>query len=218
MNRWYGALIVLLALCVTPIWAVLVMPIFSAPLRAAGESLNASDPLQPADLIFVMNGRIGLRAHHAVRLYNRGIAPKIVISATDDVRVSTGWRPGESSADAMAFEIHRSGVPESAIEIIPGGVSSTLDEARALRRYLEMNPASRVVVATTDYHTARAGWVIRKELKGLPVEVVVAGVPDNFGLRANNWWKSAGGMRTYLSEWVKWLGTAILLLATPREG
>ncbi len=187
------------------------MPVLNAPLRGLGRHLTADDPPQSADFIFLLNGKVSVRGAHGADLYRRGYAPRILIART--VREESAVIEGATFSPAV-FLFRRlvlEGVPESAIEIIPGQAESTLDEARALREYLQANPTNRVLVATTDYHAARAGWVMRKTLEGLPVEVIVVGSPDNNGIGPENWWRTRLGRRTYWTEQWKWIATRLLL-------
>jgi len=207
-----GILVLLgIVLLTSPVWMSLLRPFLHASLQATGRAVASDDSIQPADFIFVLNGRVMVRAHHAAELYLRGLAPQIVIARTAELR--PGRRnPGlRSVAEVIAEEMVIAGVDPDAIVILDGRVDSTVDEARVLRRYLEAHPAERVIVATTAYHTGRAGWVIRRELRGLTVEVMMAGA-EEFGVGPDNWWRSAGGRRTYVGELAKWFATVFLFL------
>jgi uncharacterized SAM-binding protein YcdF (DUF218 family) len=212
-RRRVGAILVLLTVLTAPLWGRLFITALNSPLRSLGSHLTADDRPQSADYIVVLNGKLSIRGEHGANLYRKGYAPRVLIARTareeSTLVANRSWSP----AVVLARRLAREGVAESAIEIIPGEVESTIDEARALRRYLESSPADRVLVATTDYHVARARWVIRKVLEGLPVQVIVVGSPDNNGVGPENWWKSGIGRRTYGAELLKWFASILQLTA-----
>jgi uncharacterized SAM-binding protein YcdF (DUF218 family) len=100
------------------------------------------------------------------------------------------------------------GVPDSAITAIPfaGGVTSTQDEGRALKAYLEQHPARRIIVVTTVHHTRRARWTLQRELAGIKVDLQMAPAPDE-RFNASNWWQSEEGFVNYVNEYLRLLHT-----------
>ena len=168
------------------------------------------DRLARADFIYVLNGRIAVRGGHAVLVYAQGLAPRIVLSVTNEM-VPRNGRPPITVSDSMARYIVARGVPDSAVEIIPfpGGVIHTRDEGRALRSYLERAPARRVIVVTADYHTGRARRTLRQELRGLDIELLMAAAPARDGTTPATWWRTAEGIDRYISELVQQVGAII---------
>src|SRR5437879_13540675 len=77
-------------------------------LEALGRSLIAEDTLHPADAILVLGGesREGDRVRHAVKLFQRGLAPVLVLSGTP-----MGFRTHE--VDVMRRPAEFLGVPPS---------------------------------------------------------------------------------------------------------
>lgn len=165
------------------------------------------DELEPADFVFVLNGRISTRADEAARLYDAGLAPAIRLAHTREM----ARRPDRPLSERIAGEIVERGVPDSVVKVIPfeGGVLDTRDEARALRNHLERHPAERVIVVTTDHHTGRARRTIRQELRGLRVQIRMAPSPGGRGVTPENWWSTEEGRRVYGTELLKHLGTLV---------
>jgi uncharacterized SAM-binding protein YcdF (DUF218 family) len=189
-----GGFILLLAL-----WSVWALP----------ERLVVDDPLESADFIYVLNGKITVRSRHAAFVYGEGTAPLVLIPLDTDGEKASGV-PGWPSMTALIVRgMEEHGVPRQAIHLVPfpDGVTNTRDEARALRHYLETRPAQRIVVVTTDYHTARARLVLRQELGHLrrPPEIRMSAAPDPAVGAPRDWWRTAAGRRSYLSELVKLL-------------
>ena len=81
-------------------------------------------------------------------------------------------------------------------------MTSTFDEAAALRIYIESHEIKSVILLTSLFHTRRARWVFEKELNGLPVRLEVAGAP-HIGFNAGNWWTSEDGLIYVNNETIK---------------
>jgi len=172
-------------------------------LTGAAGFLVVDDPLQPADLIFVLNGDYNTRPFRAGELYQQGLAPVIVIAQAEST-------PAEklglvrNDTDISVEVLEKLGVPPGKIVVlpVPGGVTSTFDEAIALRQYLEANDLHSLILVTSAFHTRRARWVVEKELAGLPVRLSVAAAPYE-GFDETNWWKSENGLITLNNEYIK---------------
>ncbi len=123
----------------------------------------------PADVLVVLGARVlpggvpsgALRARteHAVALYHRGVAPRLVFSG------GVGVNP-PSEARAMLALATRMGVPAEAC-VLEEGSHSTDDNARLTAEVLRGLGARRVVVVSDPYHLLRArnyfrlyGWEV----------------------------------------------------------
>lgn len=173
--------------------------------------VEVHEPPLRSDLIFLLGGdaRMAGRAQHAASLYHRGFAPRVVVARSEDPPAALlGLYPND--ADVNVGILREAGVPDSAILMItaPGGATSTVDEGRLLRWYFRRHPAERVLLVTTEYHTRRARWAIRRGLDGLPVEIRVSGARDP-RFYAGNWWRSEEGLLAYFAEYVKWVHNVV---------
>lgn len=172
-------------------------------LVGVAHALDVEDPIERSDLIFVHMGALEVRPIYAASLFRRGVAPRVVLARpSDELAVKMGIVPDE--ADASARLMQRLGVPASAVTIIeyPGGTTSTTDEAAALRTYLQRHPARRVTAVTSRYHTRRARWNLRRQLRGLPVELRMAGTTDP-SFDESNWWRDEKGLVYCIEEYLK---------------
>src|SRR5437764_14226528 len=117
---------------------VLLACLLAWPLLAwvAAAGLDVRAPtLVRADAIVILSGSevYRERAAYAARLFKEGRAPRIVL--TNDAEPG-GW--SQARGRTMLFveraqeSLTRAGVPAEAIEIVPGNVTSTYDEATAL--------------------------------------------------------------------------------------
>jgi uncharacterized SAM-binding protein YcdF (DUF218 family) len=134
--------------------------------------LIAPDSPAKSDVIFLLGGDYMLRAPYAAQLYKEGYASKIII-AREPVH-----RKPENVVDFSRDTIRTleaCGVPRTAIvDFTPsGGVTSTADEARALRIYADVYPINSVLVVTSMLHTRRARIAIKRALRGKGIRVLV---------------------------------------------
>src|SRR5690242_1574053 len=53
-------------------------------LAGIGGFLVIHDNLEPADVIYLLNGDPAVRPYHAAALFDQGLAPKIVIARAED--------------------------------------------------------------------------------------------------------------------------------------
>jgi uncharacterized SAM-binding protein YcdF (DUF218 family) len=165
--------------------------------------LIVNDSLQPADIIFVLNGDVNSRPFLAAQLFKQALAPRIVISQVEDSpAVSIGLYPNET--DVAVQVMQKLDVPAEAITVIPvkGGVTSTRDEAVMLRRYIAEHQLKRVIVVTSALHTRRARWIVAKELAGSGAALQMAAAPE-WQFDETNWWQEERGLISLTNEYIK---------------
>lgn len=172
-------------------------------LSGLARLLIVSDSLQPADIIFVLNGDVNTRPFFAAQLFKQALAPRIVIPRVEDTpAVSIGLYP--NGTDVSVKVMQKLEVPAEAITVIPieGGVTSTRDEAVVLRRYIAEHQLKRVIVVTSAFHTRRARWIVAKELAGSGAALQMAAAPE-WEFDETNWWQEEQGLISLTNEYIK---------------
>jgi uncharacterized SAM-binding protein YcdF (DUF218 family) len=177
-------------------------------LTGFANALTVDDDLVPADFIYLLGGDAHIRPVHAARLFRDGLAPQVVITTGGPLTSRVSTTP--DSADSVVQLLRLEGVPDSSIAALPlpPGAASTQDEGQALRRYLQEHPAQRVIVVTSAYHSRRARWTLRRELKGVNVDLRMSAAPDP-RFNASNWWQNEEGFVAYLTEALKFVHTLV---------
>jgi uncharacterized SAM-binding protein YcdF (DUF218 family) len=173
----------------------------------AAQALVVRAELPRADALFVLSGSSNYveRSRWAARLYREGRAPLILL--TDDGQRS-GWSQAEQRnpffVERAAAEQKRAGVPAEKIEVLPGVVSSTYEEALSLRAFASSRDIRSVLVVTSAYHSRRALWTLRRVFEGSQVEVGIDAPPTGDESPAPSiWWTGTRGWQMVATEYPK---------------
>ena len=177
--------------------------VFRAPLlTGAARAWVVNDPVTNADAIVVLGGKPELRPYEAARLYQAGIAPRILyMNVKLNPAMEQGLMPSEKEITRRVLVSNH--VPEAAMTAVGDAVATTYDESRAVRAWLSTNNSVKSILITTDLsHTRRARWIFRKELQGTAVQVHVHAItPTEYNL--SNWWKHEEGVIAFQNEILK---------------
>jgi uncharacterized SAM-binding protein YcdF (DUF218 family) len=171
-----------------------------------GRYLQHEDPLQKADVIFVLAGTRAERLLEGYHLYLEGYAPVILLSPG---RVE----PGEALLKARGIRfpsdhelasdvLVQLGVPPGAIQAPGHSVDNTAQEANLLRARVQSHGWKRVIVVTSKFHTRRSGFAFRRGLEGTGASVVMRASRFDPADPAN-WWRTRADFRFASTEWQK---------------
>lgn len=164
-------------------------------------------PLERADAIVVLSGSATLseRVRHAARLYAEKRAAKILLT-TDDRQ--GGWSSAEQRNpyfhEIAISELNRLGVPTENIEVVRPPVSSTWDEAMALRDYAKAHNLRSILIVTSSYHSRRALFTFRNFFADGDTQVSID--PVETGIQTPppaTWWLHKRGWQLVLVEYLK---------------
>jgi uncharacterized SAM-binding protein YcdF (DUF218 family) len=95
-------------------------------------------------------------------------------------------------------------VPETAMTAIGTNVASTYDESRAVRAWIEKSGAKSILITTDPFHTRRALWIYRKELRGTKTEIHVVPV-NRVDYQVKDWWQHEEGVIDFQNEVIKYI-------------
>lgn len=172
-------------------------------LPFAGRFLVREDPLAASDAVFVLAGGTVDRWLEGVELLRERHAPLIVLSpgrldpAEIDVRAKgIRWPNDGELARAAILQL---GLPEDVVQILPGNLDNTAQEAEALHRHINQSGWRRVIVVTSPYHTRRTRLAFRREFAGSQVDVIVRASRFSESDPAR-WWRHRADIRFVTSE------------------
>jgi DUF218 domain len=109
-------------------------------------------------------------------------------------------RFGKSDADLAVDFLRENGALDS--EVCPIREDSTFGEAVDVKRCLERQKASSVLIVTSDFHTRRALSIFRKRLPQYEWSVAAASAPYH---SANRWWRHRRWAKAALDEWERYI-------------
>jgi uncharacterized SAM-binding protein YcdF (DUF218 family) len=166
-----------------------------------GRILIVEDPPEHCDAIYLLGGDYEIRAPKAAQMFREGWAPLIVLAREPEAAHSKG-----NFTETTIGILHHEGVPTDRIVQIrvPGGVTNTAGEARALRDYVKSHPIHRLLVVTSAVHTRRAQMALYRSLWGARVDLYMAPVEEP-GYRSGDWWLTSYGRGQVKAEYEKLL-------------
>ena len=188
-------------------WALLSVVALSLVVWLAAEALIVRSDLAHADAMVVLAGSSTYleRTHRAAQLFHEGRAPRIIL--TND-NVKSGWSAEEernpSFVERATEELKRRGVPKEMIEVVPGGVTSTYDEALHVRQYTGDHGLRSILVVTSAYQSRRALWTLRRVFRGSDILIGLEPVaPGEQAPGPAVWWRHRLGWELVPGEYAK---------------
>jgi uncharacterized SAM-binding protein YcdF (DUF218 family) len=168
---------------------------FSDPiLYGLGAILVNGEKPQKADIVVVIGGDYkGNRITKGAELVREGYAPKVLASGS-------GGMYGMFESDLeIGYAVGR-GYPRDSFISVQFPALSTVDEARIVIAKMRQLGVHKYLLVTSDYHTARAGRVFRRQGRDLEEHTIAA--PDP-AWNNGRWWTSREGRKLWLYETLK---------------
>ena len=163
-------------------------------LHALGNALVTTQPPQKADAVLVLAGdSIGHRILKGADLVRQGYAPLVYASGPHG---NYGFTEDQL---AIRFATER-GFPAAYFTGLPNQAESTLDEARLLLPILKAKGVRRLLLVTSNFHTARAARIFRRI--GPELEITIIAAKDN-SFTPDTWWHTRQGQKTFFFEATK---------------
>jgi uncharacterized SAM-binding protein YcdF (DUF218 family) len=161
-------------------------------LVCIGRWLVVEDPLEKAQAIVVLSGRMPLRAMEAAKLYREGYAPRVWLTHSTEpgamLEAMGISYAGEDSYDLRVL-MHE-GVPADAIRVLEPAIINTADELAAVSAALEAGKGTSVIIVTSKVHTRRVRILWNRLAAGRGRALVRAASDDPFEPR--RWWRTTG--------------------------
>ena len=155
-----------------------------------GRWLVVEDPLEKAQAIVVLSGRIPVRAKEAGRLYNAGYASQIWLTRGNEPAASLQEMHiayiGEDFFNTRVL-MHE-GVPSNAIRVLEPPIDNTADEIRVVANELSREKGGVVIIVTTKAHTRRVRTLWKDLSGGRGRAIVRAASSDPFA--PEHWWRA----------------------------
>jgi uncharacterized SAM-binding protein YcdF (DUF218 family) len=191
---------------------LLFLLLFSTRIMTGiGKFLVKEERLSKCEAVVVLNSGVEIypRLIQAAELYNNGICEWIVINGNrksdilrdlerDGFRECCTWYENHF----RILEVY--GVPrEKIIAISAEDVYDTISEAKEVGKVLLEREITSVIIATSQYHTRRAGHIWEKCFGDKLKIGVVAASTDPYIV--DGWWKEGRQIRWVLAEYGAWI-------------
>lgn len=161
-------------------------------LLGVGRWLVVEDPLEKAQAIVVLSGRMPLRALEAAKLYREGYAPKVWVTHSSEPGATLAAMQiayvGEDSYNLRVL-VHE-GVPANAVRVLEPSIINTADEIAAVSAALEEEKGRTVIIVSSKVHTRRVRILWHRLVAGRGQAIVRAASDDPFEPR--RWWRTTG--------------------------
>ena len=175
-------------------------------LELAGGILVTEDAGGRPDVVVVSIASVRAGALEAARLYQSGLALRVVVSRWRDEPLDRTVRalgvthlvPHEL---ALAI-LDRSGVPPEAVSVLEEAVDGTQSEVAAIARLVRRERPGHVWLVTARSHTARARWLLDRALPD-DFHVAVRSAPED-AFRPGAWWHTRDETRELVMEYLRW--------------
>ena len=173
-------------------------------LTAYAKFFTINNAKPGADALVVLSGGKFTRIPHALKLFEEGYAPEILL--TDEkkrkIRFSHLFPTNEMIAQAMIEELEMS-VPVSTIQSQKGGATSTFDEAYDLLKLSENKMYRHLILVTDAFHTRRAYHAFQTVFEETEIKIEMSAASNEI-FNVNNWWTSDQGISAYVLESIKY--------------
>ena len=166
---------------------------------------SVNNATKGADALVVLAGGIIPRLPYAIELYQKGYAPRIILTEArhPNPRFKPVWNGEWSIAPGVINALNAKVSVVYLPSLKKGGVTSTFDEAYDLRDYCLKHKFHRLIIVTDMYHTRRALLAFEKVMAGTGMRVEAAGAPNNI-FSESNWWQTDAGISAYIMEGIKY--------------
>lgn len=177
---------------------------FRAPLlTGVANAWITNDQASHCDAIVVLGGGIQTRPFEAARLYRDGYAPQVLVASperkpTDKLGITAG------DTEITRQILLQQGVPGQSIVPFGNEVSSTFEEALALRDWVGKTGAKKIIIVSDPFHTRRVRWLFRKELGSTGAQILTVVAPP-LKYDTSNWWRTEQGLIEFQNELIKYV-------------
>lgn len=196
-DRWQARICRWVAAVLAGLFVALICTLLLAGLWLQ----TGASPVTDADVAVVLAGSYD-RTLFAADLYNKGIVHRVAISRPvaepEQIHLAERGIATTPEEDVHKRILLQLGVPESAIDFLPGRSRNTRDEAAALAAYLGSRDL-KVLVITSPYVVRRASLIFAHRFSRSQVRVVATRY-EAFDWR---WWQSPSSARAVLLELAK---------------
>lgn len=170
-------------------------------LRGAGAYLIIADELQPVNAIVMLSGGDESRMGEVLSLYEDGYSKVIILTETGQLLENYDTLHSKD----IRVQLLNNGIPSGNILLTDIKVSSTLDEAYAVKKLLTNQQFTSAIIVTDPYHIRRTAVVFREVFSDSPIKLIFRPVRGSW-FTSRTWFQSLDGWKFTGLEYLKLLG------------
>jgi uncharacterized SAM-binding protein YcdF (DUF218 family) len=189
------------------ILVIIVVVVGYIGLRAMGAYLIISSELQPANAIVILSGGDESRMKEALQLYNENYAKMIILTETG--QTTKGFTQLYSFDMRIVLLSH--GIPSGNILITDHLVSSTLDEALAVKNLMISQQMKSAIIVTDPYHTRRALNIFKENFTDTDIRLSIQPVQNSW-YNSRTWFMKIDGWKFTILEYIKLLADKLHII------
>ena len=191
---------------------IILFVIFSKNiLMEAGKWLVVADEPKHSDAVVVLNTGVEIypRLIQAAAIYNQGYTDRIIINGNRKSDVLRDLEKNGFQVCCPWYEdsiriLNLLGVPrDKIIPISAENAYDTVSEAEIVGEKIIAAGFTRIILATSKYHTRRARFIWR-EMYGDQIEVLTVGAVRDI-YNPQGWWREGRQIRWVLAEYGAWI-------------
>ena len=197
VRKWPRRFLWLLTLCL--LFALLCF-VFRAPLlRAAATAWMVNDPPARSDAIVVLGGGVETRPFEAARLYHAGFAPVILV-VNSELRATDSLGLTIPQTELTRRILLTNGVPAVAVQSAGTNLTSTFEEALAVRDWSKNSHAASFLIPTGPFHSRRVRWAFHRAFRSNPARFTVTSISPE---QCRNWWRNEETLIEFQNDVIK---------------
>jgi uncharacterized SAM-binding protein YcdF (DUF218 family) len=187
--------------------ALIIIIIGYFGLRAAGAYLIISSDLEAANAIVVLSGGDESRMKEALQIYNENYARMIILTETG--QNIKGY--SQLHSFDMRIVLLSSGVPNGNIFITDRLVSSTRDEALAVKNLMINKQMKSAIIVTDPYHTRRALNLFKESFTDTDIRLTIQPVHNSW-YNSRTWFLKLDGWKYTILEYIKLIADVLHII------
>lgn len=184
-------------------------PVVQGLCNEVYDYLSETDPLSPADVIFVFGSKTTLRTEKALELFRMGLAPKIMVSGKGPFYANIV--KGEEEAELLAEYLIKRGVPHGSVILETESITVPDNVKRSLNLLDHSNIPHQKIILVNSAFAQRRGFAhfSKFSMPGtMLIRCNVEKVSPQFS--RDGWYRSAEGAATILKEFFSLKASTIL--------
>ncbi len=187
--------------------AALAIGLAHAPLlRLLTWPLRSEQSSEDAGYLVLLGTERGVHGNHglaaAARFYRADTRRRILLIEC---------RPGRLAELGILLpfaalgrqELIRRGVPDTAIETMPGQAADAWDAARELAAWLHARPGVLVAYASLPLSGGHLRWILDRTMAPGDAARIRIFAPEDPARASGNWWTSRSGVKAFMFAWIE---------------